>query len=75
MIKSVKYVIMALALLMVASCGDKKKKKETVLPVDPRIGPADGSHKQGHHDAARHDKEVLGNFEEQRHRRRYEPAV
>ena len=37
MIKSAKYVVMALALLMVTSCGDKKKKKETILPADPRM--------------------------------------
>lgn len=36
MIKSAKYVVMALALIIVASCGDKKKK-ETILPADPRM--------------------------------------
>lgn len=36
MIKSVKYVVMSLALLMLASCGEKKKQ-EVKLPVDPRM--------------------------------------
>ena len=36
MIKSAKYVVMAMALFVVASCGEKKKK-ETVLPTDPRM--------------------------------------
>ena len=36
MIKSAKYVVMALALLVVASCSDKKKP-EAKLPVDPRM--------------------------------------
>lgn len=36
MIKSAKYVVMVLALFIVASCGDKKKK-ETILPADPRM--------------------------------------
>ena len=36
MIKSVKYVVMAMALLIVASCGEKKKQ-EVKLPADPRM--------------------------------------
>lgn len=36
MIKSVKYVVIALILFVVASCGDKKKP-EVKLPVDPRM--------------------------------------
>lgn len=36
MIKSAKYVVMGLILILVASCGEKKKKV-TVLPPDPRM--------------------------------------
>lgn len=36
MMRTAKYAVMALALLMLASCGGKKKK-ETILPVDPRM--------------------------------------
>ncbi len=36
MIKSAKYVVIAMALLIVASCSEKKKK-ETILPTDPRM--------------------------------------
>lgn len=74
MIKSAKYVVMALALFIVASCGDKKKK-ETILPADPRMDQQMVRTSKDTMMLLDMTKKFLETFEEQRHRRSYEPAV